>query len=246
MNRLFRHMIPFSWRARLRRAQQYAAHAALPVRRVTDFGQLRRLSPISNDFGAYRGQPIDRYYIEQFLADHALDMRGRVLEVQSDTYTRRFGGDRVLQRDVLDISDVNERATLVADLGVRDSLPGHTFDCILCTQTLLLVYDLQAAIRNLQRALKSGGVVLATMPGVAHKLASREPSGDFWRFTSHSARRAFADAFGADNVDVRTYGNVLAATAFLHGLATEELEPDELEAHDPDFEVTIAVRAVKQ
>ena len=42
-----------------------------------------------------------------------------------------------------------------------------------------------------------------------------------------------------------TFGNVLASIAFLHGLAAEELREDELNYHDPDYELLIAVRAVK-
>jgi hypothetical protein len=46
-------------------------------------------------------------------------------------------------------------------------------------------------------------------------------------------------------VTVTSYGNVLAATAFLQGLAAEELHPEELDYRDPDYEVLISVRAVK-
>jgi hypothetical protein len=69
--------------------------------------------------------------------------------------------------------------------------------------------------------------------------------GDYWRFTSQSARRLFAEIFPPDEVQVEAHGNVLAAVAFLHGVAAEELSRRELEAHDPDFEVTVAVRAAK-
>jgi len=41
------------------------------------------------------------------------------------------------------------------------------------------------------------------------------------------------------------YGNVLAATAFLHGLAAEELTREELDHRDPDYELLIGVRAQK-
>jgi SAM-dependent methyltransferase len=246
MKSLFKQILPSSWRSRLREAQRDAAHSALPLRRITDFGQLRRLVPVSRDFGLSRGQPIDRYYIEQFLAAHAADIRGRVLEVQSDTYMRQFGGDQITRSDVVDVNRGNARATIVADLGAGDSLPSAVFDCILCTQTLLLIYDFRSAISNMHQALKPGCVLLATVPGVAHKVASEEPSGDFWRFTSASVRRVFAEIFGEHAVKVQSFGNVLSATAFLYGLAMEELESEELDRRDPEFEVTIAVRAVKQ
>src|SRR4029453_14668409 len=45
-------------------------------------GTLRRTRPLSNDFGYDRGTPVDRYYIERFLARHQSDVKGRVLEVK--------------------------------------------------------------------------------------------------------------------------------------------------------------------
>ena len=54
-------------------------------------GHLRQLTPISYEFGYDRGQPVDRYYIENFLSRHADDIRGRVLEIGDNHYTRTFG-----------------------------------------------------------------------------------------------------------------------------------------------------------
>jgi hypothetical protein len=55
----------------------------------------------------------------------------------------------------------------------------------------------------------------------------------------------FGRAFAPAHVQAVAYGNVLAAVAFLHGLAAEELTPAELDYQDADFEVLIGVRAVK-
>ena len=64
-----------------------------------------------------------------------------------------------------------------------------------------------------------------------------------WHFTSQSARRLFDEIFPPGGVEVRVYGNVLAAVAFLHGLAAEELRPDELDYSDLDYEVIIGIKA---
>ena len=48
-----------------------------------------------------------------------------------------------------------------------------------------------------------------------------------------------------ENISVRSYGNVLTAIAFLHGLATQELRNKELDYFNPNYEVLVAVRAVK-
>lgn len=211
------------------------------------FGSLRRTMPVCRGFGYDRGTPVDRHYIERFLADHAGDVRGRVLEVGDDSYTRRFGGDRVTQRDVLHAIEGNPQATLVGDLATGRGIPRGAFDCIILTQTLFCVYDVAAAIRSARDALRPGGVLLATLPGISQISAyDRERWGDYWRFTSQSARRLFEDSFGGDSVDVRAYGNVLAATALLHGLTCEELRADELDARDDEFEVIVAVRAVSR
>lgn len=46
--------------------------------------------------------------------------------------------------------------------------------------------------------------------------------------------------------NVTSYGNVLAALCFLHGIVAEELSADELDHCDPDFEVIVAVPAQKR
>jgi hypothetical protein len=218
-------------------------------------GSLRRTDPISRDYGFDRGQPVDRHYIDRFLARHDRDIRGRVLEIGDDDYTRRFGGwtgapssvSRVEAVDVLDAAADNPGATIVADLADAPHVADATYDCVVCTQTLLLIYDVRAAIATTHRILRPGGVVLATVPGTSRICRPEaERFGDWWRFTSMSAGRLFEEAFGPDAVSVSSYGNVLAATAMLHGIAAEELRPEELDAHDPDFEVLIGVRAVRR
>jgi SAM-dependent methyltransferase len=216
------------------------------------FGALRRLAPVSRDFGFDRGLPVDRYYIEDFLRRHgganeygAGDIRGRVLEVGDDIYTKRWGSG-IERVDVLHVDDTNPRATIVGDLTRGDGIPSDVFDCVICAQTLHVIYDMRAALATLYRALAPGGVLLATFPGLTQTCRpDRDLWGDYWRFTSLSARLVFEEAFPADCVRVEAYGNVLAATAFLQGLASEELRKEELEARDPDYEVLIAVRAQK-
>jgi SAM-dependent methyltransferase len=241
-------ILPTPARRWLSERRRQIQHLLLPAKRVRHFDRLRRITPISRRFGWDRGLPIDRYYIERFLAQRAHAIRGHVLEIQDNTYTLKFGGDRVTRSDVLDIAEDNPHATIKADLTRADQLPGETFDCIICTQTLLLIYDLRAALRTLHRLLKPGGVLLVTVPGIAHPICRDEverDGGDYWRFTNFSARRLFAEFFPADNVEVEAYGNVLTAIAFLHGLAVEELLPSELEYCDPDYEVSIAIKATK-
>jgi len=226
-------------------AQQRRFNCWPPVGWV-QFGSLRRLQPVSRVFGFDRGQCIDRYYIENFLARYAQDIHGSVLEVANNAYTMRYGGARVTQSDVLHVKEDNPRATIVADLSSSNSIPSNNFDCIIFTQTLQFIYDSRAAVLTLHRILKPGGVLLATMAGISQiSRYDMDRWGDYWRFTSLSARRLFEKVFLPADVTVRSYGNVLTANAFLHGLATEELRQQELDYDDPDYELLITVRAVK-
>jgi SAM-dependent methyltransferase len=216
-----------------------------PVGRVR-FGDLRRVKPISSDYGNSRGLEIDRYYIEKFLSEFSMDVRGNVLEIKHNAYTVKYGGDRVTKSDVLHPVEGNADATIVADLANADHLPSNVFDAIIFTQTLQVIYDIRTTIATLHRILKPGGVLLATASGMAQlSLEDFDKWGEYWRFTSLSARLLFEEVFSAGHVTVRSYGNVLAAISFLEGLAVEDLKKGELEAVDRSYEVLIAVRAVK-
>jgi len=210
------------------------------------FGHLRRLIPISPDYGYSRGLPIDRYYIEKFLSEYAMDIRGNVLEIKHSKYTIKYGQNRVTKSDVLHPVEGNPNATIVADLTKADPLPSHCYDAIIFTQTLQVIYDIRTVIATLYRILKPGGVLLATVSGMAQiSLDDFDKWGEYWRFTSLSARLLFEEAFSAGNVTVSAYGNVLAAISFLEGLACEDLRKHELDACDRSYEVLIAIRAVK-
>ena len=214
------------------------------IRRPSGIGALDPV-PLSTEWGFDRGTPIDRYYIERFLESHAADVRGRVLEVKSSDYTRRF--DRgVVRADVLDLDPRNENATVVGDLTVAEQMPVGVFDCFVLTQTLQFIYDLRAAVANAHRLLAPGGVLLVTVPAVSRIAPRYGPATDFWRFTAASCLRLFGDVFGVENVEVRTFGNVLVDMAFLQGASLEEIPPAKLDVNDEYFPLIVAVRAVRR
>ena len=210
------------------------------------FGQLRRIKPFTRDYGNSRGLEIDRYYIEKFLSEHVNEIRGHVLEIKHNTYTKKYGGKRVTRSDILHRVEGNPDATIVADLSNAGHLQSNTFDTIILTQTLQFIYEIKSTVATLYRILKPGGIVLATSSGMAQ--ISREDFeqwGEYWRFTSMSMKHLFEEFFPRENVSIQTYGNVLSAISFLQGLAAEDLKIKELETSDPDYELIIAVRAVK-
>jgi SAM-dependent methyltransferase len=213
----------------------------LPGRRVR-WGSLRRTLPFSDLWGFDRGLPIDRYYIEAFLAREAASIRGEVLEVCDPEYALRFGGADATRIHVVDIDATNPEATVIADLTVEDSLPHHAYDSIIVTQTLHVTVDDAAGFRTLWRALRPGGVLLFTGPCVSRL---ENVVWDHWRYTSAGLRARLANLLPDAEFTVEAHGNVLAGAAFLYGIAAQELTVAELEADDPRFPIIVCARVSK-
>jgi len=210
------------------------------------WGNLRNVTPFSTLFGYDRGtQSIARYYIDNFIADCASDIRGKVLEIGDDTYTQRFGKD-ILQSDVLHVVSGNPKATIVTDLCTDTSIPDNCYDCIIMPQTLQFIYDFRQALKRTYEILKPGGVLLVTLSGISQiSTYDMERWGEYWRFSSLSATRLFEEFFQSENIQVEAHGNLLSAVALLEGLASRELKKRELDFQDSNYEVTITVRAIK-
>ena len=218
------------------------------LRRLARPGRLGVLGgtrPLSDEWGYDRGTPIDRWYIEAFLAEHRGDIRGRVLEVRTSGYTDRFG-DGVERRDVLDLNPRNPSATVTADLSAADAVASDQFDCFILTQTLQFIYDVQGAVAHTHRILRPGGVALVTVPSVSRVAPRGGLTNEYWRFTAASCAALFGPVFGADQVRITSYGNVSTGIAFLAGMAREELSARQLARHDEYFPLLLAVRAVKR
>jgi hypothetical protein len=212
------------------------------------------LVPVSREFGYDRGTPIDRFYIEDFVARHGVmpeysdgDIVGRVMEIGGSEYARRYGREALSEIEVLHVSADNPEATIVGDLATGAQVPVDRYDCIICTQTLNVVYDVRGAVRTLHAALAPGGVLLLTVAGICQAARpDRDAWGDYWRFTSLSVRRLLEEHFDPSDVRVEAYGNLASATSFLQGRAAAELRHDELVPRDPDYEVLVAARAQKR
>ncbi|MCK6490361.1 MAG: class I SAM-dependent methyltransferase [Planctomycetes bacterium] len=220
------------------------------VRRLLErplrFGRedLRRTAPLHRGYGWHRGTPVDRVYIGGFLREHAQAIRGACLEVAEDRYSTALGGGQVSAVTTLQL-DTPGPGRLVADLTVPSSVPEAAFDCFICTHTLNVIYDVRSALVSCHRLLKPGGVLLLTVASTTHlSRFDADRWGDYWRFTPQGIGRLVGEVFGAEPT-VATFGNVLAATAMLHGVVAEELSPAELAVVDPDYPVAVGVRVVK-
>lgn len=206
--------------------------------------QLRSIHPVSKTFGLDRGTPVDRYYIEKFLAAEQKLISGQVLEIAESVYSKKYGHE-ISSYEILHTKP-GRSVTIIGDLTDPATLPVNKIDCFICTQTFNFIYDFKAALKGAYQLLKPGGVLLATLAGISQiSRYDMDRWGDYWRFTSKSAMLAFEEVFGEGNVEVNTHGNVLAAVAFLEGITTDELTEEELDYKDENYQLTITVRAQK-
>ena len=233
--------MPSAW-SRLGRLHRRALRAR--ERLALRSGEIARAQPLCPYFGYSRGTPIDRFYIERFLAANAGDIKGRVLEVGDDSYSKRFGGERISRQDVLDVRHDHDHATIVGDLSQPGILPEQAFDCIILTQTLHLIFDLEGAVSQLHHALRPQGILLLTVPGVSSVDRSEWASSWLWSFTEPSLSRVLSGPFEPEHVTCSVFGNLFAASAFLHGAALEDVRTASLMPPDPYYPVLVAARAV--
>ena len=209
------------------------------------FGSLRRVYPVNPSFGLGDGTPIDRYYIERFLESRRGTIQGRVLEIGDRRYTSQFGSD-VTTSDVLHFVEGSPEATIIADISCCPHVPADSFDCVVITQTLHYIYNMEKAVSEIHRILAPGGHVLCTVPGISQiSRYDMDRWGDRWRLSSLSAGELFATAFAPADTSVLTYGNVLTSVCFLEGIVTERLRKRELDYRDDDYQLIVAIDATK-
>jgi len=208
-------------------------------------GDFARVKPFSTQFGYDRGGPVDRYYIENFLERHADLVAGNILEIGDNDYTLRYGASKITKTDILHIDANNPNATIIGDLSNAPQIADNTYDCIILTQTLHLIYDFKEAIQTCYRILKPGGSLLMTVPGITHIDQGEWKENWLWAFTGSSVSRLLKPVFSERNVEVETYGNVFAAAAFLYGMGVNEVKKKDLDYHDPHYQVIIVAKAVK-
>ena len=197
--------------------------------------------PVSKLFGFDRGEPIDRYYIEKFLSENKDLIRGIVVEVSESTYTHKFGGKNIEKSLILHVSNDFPGADIAGDLATGIGIPNEICDCFILTQTLPFIFEVQSAIYNSMRILKPGGNLLITVPGIT-QISRYDMTrwGHYWSFTDMSLRKLLEKAVPPENIKIKVYGNVKAATSFLYGLSQQEMSNEDLDFEDSDYQVTIA------
>ncbi len=209
-------------------------------------GDFRRKNPLSIEFGYDRGGPVDRYYIENFLQKESKNIKGRVMEIGDNEYTLKYGGNAVTKSDILHVDATNNKATFVGDLSNAPQVPDNTFDCVVLTQTLHLIYDFKAALATCHRILKPGGILLMTNPYITPIDHGEWKETWYWAFTDRAIRKLCEEMFPGAKIDVDTFGNVYVASAFLYGMGISEVTKKMMDHRDQQFQVITTAKVQKK
>lgn len=214
-------------------------------RRKKEYSFLNQTSPVSRVFGFDRGTPIDRYYIEKFLQQNAHHIQGVILEIADDKYSKQFA-QQIAKQEILHFDHTNPKSTIIGDLTQQETLPSNQVDCFICTQTLNFIYDVKAALQGARYLLKDKGVLLATVSGLSQiSRYDADRWGDYWRFTNQSLEKIAKDV-GFSSVEVVSFGNAAVATAFIQGLAQQDIAHlSILDDEDQDYQITLGLVAIK-
>lgn len=197
-------------------------------------------SPVCRDFGLSRGTAIDRIYIEKFLEEYKHFIKGKTVEIAENTYSLKYGQERIETSYIIHINGWGENA-IKADLATGEGIPENMFDAAIITQTLMFIYDMESAAKNIYKMLKKGGAALITVSGISQiSRYDADNWGSFFSFHEDAVKRLFIPIFGERNVIVNTYGNVKTAIALLYGLCAEELSASDFIENDEDYPVIIS------
>ena len=206
---------------------------------IPRWGNLRRVRPFSDRFGFERGMAVDRFYLHRFLDQYRHLITGRVLEIQSDDYTRIYGSALTATDSVDIVTTFNANPTYLTDLALADGvIPSASYDCFLLPNTLCVLRDLEGCLRQALRVIKPGGVILAASAGLV-PLTGDYP--DYWHLSGDGWREVAARTWPGCEIRIEQHGNCLTAVAAMLGLALEELKPAEFEYDDPRFPVLVTL-----
>lgn len=204
------------------------------------------LLPVSNSWGMERGTAIDRYYIEGFLKMNSDSIRGTVMEVGTDAYTKIYGGNKVDNSIVLDVNGDNEN-TIKGDFETGVGITENMVDCLICTQVLQYIFDVPKALNNIYKMIRPNGTILITVPGIRSIYSKRDLTWEeFWSFTKTSMERICSVICNENDFQVEAYGNAKIATSYLYGLCMEDLSSDDFKYNDDRFPFLITTKIIKR
>lgn len=196
------------------------------------------LEPASRRWGTERGTPIDRYYIEKFLEKNSRLIKGTVIEVSENVYTKRFGTN-IAESLILHVDGRNN--TLKGNLETGEGIEEEICDCLICTQTVQMIFNQADVFKNIYKMLKLGGYALITGHGTS-PISMRDYMqwGEYWRYTPKTIEKLLLQSgFKTKDISIEVFGNVKVDMCFMYGLCLEDLSKEDLEYRDEQFPLII-------
>lgn len=132
----------------------------------------------------------ERIQSNKWIRRHAESIEGAVLSVGSGSDQDNAGSryrNYFKNAAVYHTSDISLRAQVDLRLDVRDmsTIKDESYDCVFGSGILEHIDDIFAAMREINRVTKTGGVLLTGVP-LGYRI-HRAPQ-DFWRLTIHGLR----------------------------------------------------------
>ena len=157
---------------------------------------------------ADREECFDRWYINDFIERNKNSIKGDVLEFcGGEVYAKKYGDSsvRVKMMTSLRHKDINPAADYFADLDDVNTLPNEKFDCIIATQVIMYVNNVEQSLANLKYMLKPSGTLLLTVPGPLFHHSKN--SHHMYSFTEESLKYIVGKTFGGWT-DFKFYGSL--------------------------------------
>jgi len=162
----------------------------------------------------------------KWIRKHAHGITGKVLSLGSGSDLDNEGGkyrDYFFNAESYSTSDISSTAPAQYVLDVRDmsTVVCGYYDCIFAAGLLEHVDDMFRAMREINRIMKTGGVILTGMP-FGYRI-HRAPQ-DYWRATIHGMRYLL-EGFGFEVVEMITVPGVykdFPAAYWVRGTKIEE------------------------
>lgn len=179
-----------------------------------------------------------RYYLDQFLRQHAPACRGVFLEFGDPRYRHMFAPGAIERYDIINIVPA-PGVTVVADIQDCPTIPDNTYDVIVCTQVLEHVGNPFRAMAEIRRILKPGGTLLLTVPA-AYPYHGRH--GDYWRY-SRDSLRLLLEPFR--DVQITPHGNRVTVVAAYWYWSQDHLPRRAITEPDPTNPLLLSAYARK-
>jgi len=205
----------------------------------------RSTRPLSRYDGSDRGISPGRFYIDAFIEQNRHLLVGACLEIQRPLYLTRFDSAAITSKTILDIDEKNGAATPIGDLQDLHGVDENSYDCLVVTQTLMYMQNLEAAVAELFRILRPGGHALVTVAAMERQ----DPAlglKDQVRLLPGGMQALFGRQFGDDEIRVATYGNILTGIGHWTRMSVHDLPNRAFRSHDPNFPVIVGVVARKR